>query len=117
MSGFKSFILRGNLIEVAVAFIISTSFAAVVTTFVNWLTAQMPDTASKYFTNDENSFGAFLNATVSFLILAAIVYFLIVVPYTRAKDRFFPAEAAGPTEIELLTDIRDALAQAPPERS
>jgi large conductance mechanosensitive channel len=40
----------------------------------------------------------------------AILYFCIVVPYTRAKARFFPTEAAGPTEVELLTQIRDSLA-------
>lgn len=109
MSGFKNFILRGNLIEVAVAFIMATAFGTVVTAFVAWLTAQMPDTASKYFDNTVNSFGAFMNALISFVILAAVVYFLIVVPYTKAKEKFFPAEAAGPTEIDLLTEIRDSL--------
>ena len=111
MSGFKNFLLRGNLIEVAVAFIMATSFAAVVTSFVAWLTDQMPDTASKYFSNDPKSFGAFLNAVIAFVLLAAVVYFFIVVPYTKAKERFFPAEAAGPTEVDLLTQIRDSLAK------
>jgi large conductance mechanosensitive channel len=110
MSGFKNFVLRGNLVEVAVAFIIGASFATVVTTFVNWLTAQMPDTASEVFSNEPNSFGAFLNAVIAFLLLAAVVYFLVVVPYNKAKERFFPAEAAGPSEADLLTEIRDLLA-------
>ena len=110
MSGFKKFILRGNLVDLAVAVIIGASFATVVNTFVNWLTAQMPDSASEIFSNEANSFGAFLNAVVAFVILAAVVYFLVVMPYTRAKERFFPdqPEAEAP-DIVLLTEIRDAL--------
>ncbi len=54
--------------------------------------------------------GEFINALIAFVILAAIVYFLIVVPYTKAKERFFPAEIEGPSEVELLTEIRDSLA-------
>ena len=110
MSGFKNFLLRGNLVEVAVALIMALSVAAVVSTFVEWLTGLMPESASTYFSTEEQSFGAFLNAVVSFVLLAAVVYFLIVVPYTRAKERFFPGEAAGPSDTELLTEIRDLLA-------
>ena len=109
MSGFKNFVLRGNLVDVAVAFIIGVAFASVVTTFVAWLTAQLPASAAKVFSNEPNSFGAFLNALIAFLLLAFVVYFFIVVPYTKAKEKFFPGEAAGPSEVELLTEIRDAL--------
>lgn len=111
MSGFKKFLLQGNLVDIAVAFIIATAFGTVVTTFVAWLTAQMPDSASDIFSNDKNSFGAFLNAVVAFVILAAVVYFLIVMPYTKAKERFFPDAPEGPSdEVALLTQIRDSLA-------
>ena len=111
MTGFKNFLLRGNLIEIAVAFIIAGAFGKVVTTFVSWLTAQMPDSASNVFEDVPNSFGAFLNAVVAFVILAAVVYFFIVVPYTKAKERFFPAEPEGtPADIALLEEIRDLLA-------
>ena len=55
----------------------------------------MPDAAAKVFTNEPNSIGAFLNALIAFLILAAVVYFCVVLPYTKAKERFFPGEAAG----------------------
>ena len=56
-------------------------------------------------------FGAFLNAVVSFLIMAAVVYFFIVVPYTKAKERFFPAEEPGtPADVAVLEEIRDLLA-------
>ena len=110
LGGFKNFILRGNLIDLAVAVIIGASFAAVVTTFTNWLTARLPDSASEYFTNAENTFGAFLNAVISFLILAAIVYFFIVTPYTKAKERYFPSAPPGtPEDIQLLKEIRDLL--------
>ena len=109
MTGFKNFILRGNLIEIAVAFIIAASFAAVVTSFVAWLTSLMPDSASEVFSKDE-PFGAFLNAVIAFVLLAAVVYFFVVLPYTKAKERFFPAEADGtPADIALLEEIRDLL--------
>lgn len=111
MSGFKAFILRGNLVDLAIAVIVGTAFASVVTTFTQWLTAQMPEGASDIFENKENSFGAFLNAVVAFVILAAVVYFAVVLPYTHAKAKFFPSEAAGkPADIALLEEIRDLLA-------
>lgn len=111
MSGFKAFVLKGNLVDLAVAVIIGTSFAAVVATFTNWLTDKMPKGAEEFFSNRPNSFGAFLNAVVAFLILAAVVYFAVVLPYTKARERFFPAEAAGkPADIALLEEIRDLLA-------
>ncbi len=110
MSGFKNFILRGNLVEVAVAFIIGLSFAAVVTTFTEWLTGLLPDTADSIFGTGKQSFGAFLNAVIAFVILAAVVYFFVVVPYTKAKERFFPSEAEGtPADVALLEEIRDLL--------
>ena len=111
MSGFKNFILRGNLVDLAVAVIIGVAFGAVVTTFTSWLTAQMPKSASEVFSNVPNTFGAFLNAVISFVILAAVVYFFVVLPYTRAKEKFFPSPAPGtPEDLVLLAEIRDLLA-------
>ena len=110
MSGFKNFVLRGGLVEIAVGLIMALAFASVVSTFVAWLTGLLPESASEVFSNDPNSFGAFLNAVVAFVIMGAVVYFLVVVPYTKAKEKFFPGEAAGPTEVELLAEIRDSLA-------
>ena len=111
MSGFKNFILRGNLVDIAVAFIIGLAFAAVVTTFTNWLTGLMPDSASNVFSNEPNSFGAFLNAIIAFLILAAVVYFFVVLPYTKAKEKYFPSEDPGtPADVAVLEEIRDLLA-------
>jgi len=111
MSGFKNFLLRGNLIEVAVAFIIGVAFGTVVTKFTEWLTGMLPETDSDLFSTKEQSFGAFLNALIAFVLVAAVVYFFVVVPYTKAKDRFFPKEAEGkPADIALLEEIRDLLA-------
>ena len=110
MSGFKNFILKGNLIEIATGLIMALAFAAVVTTFTAWLTGLMPESASTYFSTEEQSFGAFLNAVISFLIMAAVVYFFIVMPYTKAKERFFPSKPEGtPADIALLEEIRDLL--------
>jgi large conductance mechanosensitive channel len=111
MSGFKNFLLRGNLIDLAVAVIIGVAFGAVVSTFTNWLTSLLPESASKVFSNVENSFGAFLNAVISFLILAAVVYFFVVLPYTKAKEKYFPSEDPGtPADVAVLEEIRDLLA-------
>ncbi len=111
MSGFKAFVLRGNLVDLAVAVVIGTAFAAVVARFTEWLTSLMPKDASKIFENTANSFGAFLNAALAFLILAAVVYFAVVLPYTHAKERLFPSEAEGkPADVALLEEIRDLLA-------
>jgi large conductance mechanosensitive channel len=111
MNGFKNFILRGNLVDLAVAVIIGVAFGAVVTTFTSWLTSLLPDSASKVFSNVPNSFGAFLNAVLAFLILAAVVYYLVVLPYTAAKEKYFPSAAPGtPEDIKLLQEIRDLIA-------
>lgn len=111
MSGFKNFILRGNLIDLAVAVIIATSFGLVVSTFTEFLTGLLPDTATEYFGTTPGTLGPFLNATVSFVLLAAIVYFFVVLPYTKAKEKYFPAEPAGtPADVALLEEIRDLLA-------
>lgn len=110
MTGFKNFVLRGNLVEIAVGLIIALAFASVVAAFVAWLTSLLPESASEVFSNDPNSFGAFLNAVIAFLLLAAVVYFLVVMPYTKAKERLYPAEEEGtPADVALLEEIRDLL--------
>ena len=114
MSGFKKFLLQGNLVDLAVAFIIGTAFAAVVTTFTGTLLGfigkifDQPDFSSA--TIADVNVGLFINAVIAFVIMAAVVYFLVVTPYTKAKERFFPdqPEAEAP-DIVLLTQIRDAL--------
>ena len=114
MTGFKNFILRGNLVELAVAFIMATAFAVVVTATVDLIMGVIgkiggqPD--FKGWTPGGLPFGAWVTAVVSFLIISAVVYFLIVKPYTAAKDKFFPAEETGvPADVALLEEIRDLL--------
>ncbi len=115
MDGFRNFLLRGNLVDLAVAVIIGTAFAAVVAAFTNWLTSLMPDSASEVFSNIPNSFGAFLNAVLAFILMAAVVYFLVVTPYVKAKEKFFPSPAPGtPEDITLLKEIRDLLSAQRP---
>lgn len=110
MSGFKKFLLQGNLVDVAVAFVIGAAFGTVVTKFVAWFTSMLPTAAANAF-SDKEPMGAFLNALIAFVMVAAVIYFFVVLPYTKAKERFFPDAPAGPTEIDLLTEIRDSLAQ------
>ena len=110
MTGFKNFLLRGNLIETAVALIMALAFASVVSTFTAWLMSLIPGLDSAF--DPDTLSGAFLNALLAFLVVAAVVYFAIVVPYTKAKERFFPTEEPGaPADVALLTEIRDLLAQ------
>ena len=116
MKGFKDFLLRGNLIEMAVAFIMAAAFTAVVDSFTAMLMdvigrlGGMPDFSSTTIAGI--SVGAFLTALVSFVIMAAVVYFGIVLPYNKARDRFAKPsedEPSGPTQEELLSEIRDLL--------
>ncbi len=108
MNGFRNFILRGNLVDLAVAVIIGTSFNTVVSTFVAWLTDQLPGGTDLF--DKESKGGAFLNAVIAFLIMAAVVYFFIVLPYTKLKERYFPSPPPGPSSEALLGEIRDILA-------
>lgn len=110
MTGFKNFILRGNLVDLAVAVIIATSFGLVISAFTAWLMATIPATQDTFEGVESGDFGFFLNAVIAFVVLAAVVYFFVVVPYTRARDKYFPPPPEGtPEEIELLREIRNAL--------
>jgi large conductance mechanosensitive channel len=116
MTGFKNFILRGNLVELAVAFVMATAFASVVTATV----AVIMGLIGKIGGNPDFStykpggllIGVWLTSIVAFLILAAVVYFLVVKPYTAAKERYFPSPEPGtPEDVKLLQEIRDLLVQ------
>ena len=119
MKGFRDFVLRGNLVELAVAFIIGAAFAALVTAFTKFiLEAIGKATGGADFNFDDwqpggwSTIGPFLTALVDFLIMAFVVYFFVVKPYERAKERLFPAEPDADTidpNTELLREIRDAL--------
>jgi len=116
MTGFRNFVLKGNLIEIAVGLITAVAFADVVKAFTNVLLQLIAKVIGKNPTFDGWApggvqLGVFLTAVIAFLILATVVYFGVVLPYTKAKERFFPAEEAGtPADIALLEEIRDLLA-------
>jgi large conductance mechanosensitive channel len=115
MTGFKNFLLRGNLVELAVAFVMGLAFASVVTAMVDVImdiigkAGDTPDFSN--YAPGGVSIGAFLTALIAFLILAAVVYFMIVMPYMKAQEKYFPKEEPGePADIALLSEIRDLLA-------
>lgn len=116
MKGFKEFLLRGNLVELAVAFVIGAAFATVVESFTKMFMDILgklggtPDFSS--WKPGGVSVGVFLTALISFVIMAAVIYFGVVLPYNKAKAHFEkPAaeEDAAPTAEELLAEIRDEL--------
>ena len=115
MTGFKNFILRGNLVELAVAFVMGLAFASVVTATVDLIMGVIGKVGGQPDFNAWKpgglALGAWITAVISFLIIAAVVYFFIVRPYTLAKEKYFPAEDAGtPADVALLEEIRDLLA-------
>jgi large conductance mechanosensitive channel len=96
MQGFKEFISRGNVVELAVAVVIGAAFGAVVTAFVSGLLTPLiaaifgePDFGDLSFTINGSTFayGLFINAMFSFLTIAAAVYFLVVLPMNRLQER------------------------------
>lgn len=117
MKGFKDFVMRGNLVELAVAFIIGAAFGAVVTAFTKVIIELLAKAGGapnfdQWKPGGLVSVGPFLTALVAFLILAFVVYFFIVKPYEAAKRRFVRNEEvdASPDEDTLLLrEIRDAL--------
>ncbi|MDO5504308.1 MAG: MscL family protein [Actinomycetia bacterium] len=119
MKGFKDFIMRGNLVELAVAFVIATSFAALVEAFTAIVMEGIAKAGGapnfdEWTVGGFTTVGPFLTALVAFLLLAAIVYFFIVKPYEAARDRFGKTEDEEVEEnTELLREIRDSLRARP----
>lgn len=121
MKGFKDFIMRGNVVDLAVAVVIGAAFTLVVNAIVTGLIT--PLIAALFGKPNLNSVGNFsingadfsigivLTAAVNFLLVAAAIYFVIVLPVNVLRERAKREEAAGPTEVELLAEIRDALQQ------
>ncbi|NUT46556.1 MAG: large-conductance mechanosensitive channel protein MscL [Saccharothrix sp.] len=124
IKGFKDFLMRGNVIDLAVAVVIGTAFTAIVTAFtsnlINPIIALFGGTnvnglAVQLGSSDKTiiDFGAIITAVLNFLIVAAVVYFLFVMPMNKIKERRKRGEEPGPaepTDIELLKEIRDLLA-------
>lgn len=126
LKGFRDFVLRGNVVELAVAVAIGTAFTLVVTQFSNSfikpLVALVGGGGAEGGTFEINGqtfdWGAFVNAAIFFVITAAVIYFLIVALMNTLEERRKRGQApedVPPTQEELLTEIRDLLrAQAGP---
>lgn len=131
INGFKEFIMRGNVIDLAVAFVIGVAFTAVVTAVVDGIFNPL---IAAVFNADSLAtamavelpggsvlaFGAVLAALITFVLTAAVVYFVFVLPINKLKEEQDRRRNAGvpvaavvdpTTELDLLTEIRDLLAQ------
>jgi large conductance mechanosensitive channel len=129
LRGFKDFIMRGNVVDLAVGIVIGAAFTALVTSFTgSFLQPVIRRLNGSALTGGKIRIGGgqfidwagFVNAAITFLLTAAVLYFLVVYPMNRLAERRRrgeePPPAAPSEEIKLLTDIRDALVngQAPP---
>jgi large conductance mechanosensitive channel len=128
LKGFKEFIARGNVVELAVAVVMGAAFGAIVNALVGDIITPLitaifgkPDYGNLVWTLNKSQikYGAFINAVISFLLIAIGVYFFIVLPINKINERArvrrgLPAKpvapVAGPSEVEVLIEIRDALA-------
>ena len=127
LEGFKNFLLRGNVVDLAVGVIIGAAFGLVVDSLVKDVITPMigliggqPDFSSICLGTINAKgvcggigIGNFINALIGFVIKATAVYFIVVVPMNAAMARLkkpeAPAVPAGPTQEELLMQIRDLL--------
>ena len=118
MKDFKEFLLRGNLVELAVAVVIGLAFGALVASFVENLVTPLiaaivgePDFSALDFTINGSVFryGAFLNALISFLVIAAVVYFLVVKPVNALMERM----KTEPPVDDTVRDCPECLSSIP----
>jgi large conductance mechanosensitive channel len=126
VKGFKDFLLRGNVVDLAVAVIIGAAFGAIVKAFSDGIIGGLIgiiggtpnfDEASFTINGSNIVYGPTITATINFVIVAAVVYFLVVVPLNalmeRRKRGEEPEVVATPEDIALLQEIRDLLANRP----
>ncbi len=130
VKGFREFIMRGNVIELAVAVIIGAAFTSIVNAIVDGIFN--PIIAAIFNADEINKavlqvgpvslgIGAVIGSIINFVLIAAVVYFAIILPMNKLNEAMYvrkhghkPSEAeeeAAPTEAELLTEIRDLLAK------
>jgi large conductance mechanosensitive channel len=126
LKGFKEFVLRGNIVELAVAFVIGAAFATLVNTFVSAIITpilavitpgQVQGFGFRLRSDNPATFidlGVIINSVIVFVLTAALIYFVLVVPMNKFKEH--RARRAGvveevpePTQAELLAEIRDLL--------
>ncbi len=105
--GFREFVLRGNVVDMAVGVVIGAAFGSIVTAFVKDLLTPLiaalvgkPDFSAYLFEVNGSKFlyGDFLNAVVAFLLIAAAVYYFVVLPVNKLMERFGPAPEAAPAK-------------------
>jgi large conductance mechanosensitive channel len=127
LKGFKDFLMRGNVVDLAVAVVIGAAFAKIVDAFVSNIVNPLLARAGGGKVGEglgiqlgtagvKETFidlGGIINAVIVFLMTAAVVYFIFVVPMNTIQERRkrgdVPAEEAPSDEVKLLTEIRDAL--------
>jgi large conductance mechanosensitive channel len=122
LKGFKDFIMRGNVVDLAVGIVIGAAFTAVVTAFTNaflkpliqLLGGGSGDSAGTWVVDGVKfDYASFVNAVITFLLTAAVLYFLVVFPLNKLAERRKRGEEPPPEapseEVKLLTEIRDAL--------
>ncbi|MCW2647236.1 MAG: large conductance mechanosensitive channel [Pseudonocardiales bacterium] len=128
LKGFKEFIMRGNVVDLAVAVVIGVAFGAVVTALVKDLLTPIvaaivgkPDFSNLTFTINKSKFfyGDFINAALQFVLISAAIYFFVVLPIKKLTEMQARRRAAGePQDVAsissdeaiLLREIRDLLA-------
>lgn len=119
---FKAFLLRGNVVDLAVAVVIGAAFGSVVTSMVTNLITPLigalggaPDFSGLSVTINHSKimYGAFLNALISFLIISAVIFFFVVKPLNVLLTRLHSGKEKEPLpkdpQLEVLEEIRDAL--------
>jgi large conductance mechanosensitive channel len=120
MGGFKKFLLRGNVVDLAIAVIIGASFGAVITAFTRDFVTPLlaaiggkPDFGALHFTVNHSKFfyGDFLNFVIAFIILAAIIYFLVVLPLNKLMERYKPS-ADEPTPVKECPECLSSIPAA-----
>ena len=127
VKGFKDFLLRGNVVDLAVAFVIGAAFATVITSFTDGVVQPLINSAGSsgspalgFFIRDGDAktfvdIGGIITAIINFVLVAAVIYFVVVVPVGRLMERRKrgeePEVAAPSEDILLLQEIRDLLRQ------
>jgi large conductance mechanosensitive channel len=120
LKGFKDFLLRGNVVDLAVAVVIGTAFTAVVNSFadsfltplIGLLTGGGTFGGVLLVNGQKFTYGAFFSQVITFGLTATVVYFAVVLPMKKLMERRKRGEEAGPaqpTQVELLAEIRDLL--------
>jgi len=121
LKGFREFLAKGNIIDLSVAVVIGTAFTGLVTKFTDSIITPL---INRIGAGKDSSYGILkieigggqsidlnilLSAFINFVLIAAVVYFLIVVPYSRIRRPKEAEESAEDKQIRLLTEIRDSL--------